>query len=73
MACFLFAHKEDFECNGVLFPTEKERKCLLASRECLSQGRQALPAHCPGTDTNCMATVELTPFKNYLPGHMFLS
>lgn len=36
MSCFLFAHKEDFERNGVLFPAQKERECLLASRECLS-------------------------------------
>lgn len=64
MACFLFAHKEDFECNDVLFP---------ASRECLSQDRQALQAHCPRTSTDCMATLELAPFKSNLAGHIFLS
>lgn len=56
-AWFLFAHKEDFEGNGVLFPAQEERECLLASQEHLSQGRQALWAYCPSTNTDCMATI----------------
>lgn len=30
-------------------------------------------AHCPSTDTDCMATLELAPFKSNLAGHTFLS